>query len=242
MGGARVQGLLARRVADLSIPGQALARTQPRFCSHPAVPSPRLCPDIRTSPVGTRCMLAVRLLMPRPTRSQSSSPPLQVPAARSADALPQPCSVVFPFPASTCFAAADAPTRPFSHHPPLPCRYLLHGLLMLPLDLWASPDALDQLRVSKVQPTKRLDMSKLASASRVMLLNLVGLAFPFIWGIVHVSLSGNKLLRIDEHMPSHMERLGNVLTVIPCNEVRFYRCKAGGYDGGKGGCEGCVNQ
>jgi hypothetical protein len=73
-----------------------------------------------------------------------------------------------------------------------------------------------------VQPGKRVDESKLRNACWVMLLNLVGLAFPFMLGSIHLSLTTDKLLRIDETMPTHVERLGNLLSVILCNEVHFF--------------------
>ena len=94
---------------------------------------------------------------------------------------------------------------------------------MLPLDLWATPDAFERLGITKVQSDKRVDASKLSHACGVMLGNLVGLAFPFMFASVYFSLTTDKLLRIDTAMPSHVERLGNLLSVILCNEVRRRR-------------------
>lgn len=61
-------------------------------------------------------------------------------------------------------------------------RYVLHGLMMLPLDLWATPGALDTLRITKVQGDKRVDPAKLAAACSTMALNLIFLAFPYVAG------------------------------------------------------------
>ncbi|EOD17797.1 hypothetical protein EMIHUDRAFT_102488 [Emiliania huxleyi CCMP1516] len=84
--------------------------------------------------------------------------------------------------------------------------YWFHGLLMLPLDLYATPDALKQLMVSKVQPNKRVDPHKLPKAVLNMVGNLVFVAFPIVTGLVYASLKTDHFLRVDEGLPSHKER------------------------------------
>nr|UWM22968.1 Sphingoid base hydroxylase 4 [Emiliania huxleyi] len=100
--------------------------------------------------------------------------------------------------------------------------YWLHGLLMLPLDLYATPDALKQLMVSKVQPNKRVDPHKLPKAVLNMVGNLVFVAFPIVTGLVYASLKTDHFLRVDEGLPSHKERCLCLASVIIGNEILFF--------------------
>eukprot|EP00312_Isochrysidales_sp_CCMP1244_P036530 CAMPEP_0202764334 /NCGR_PEP_ID=MMETSP1388-20130828/25626_1 /ASSEMBLY_ACC=CAM_ASM_000864 /TAXON_ID=37098 /ORGANISM="Isochrysis sp, Strain CCMP1244" /LENGTH=367 /DNA_ID=CAMNT_0049432787 /DNA_START=11 /DNA_END=1114 /DNA_ORIENTATION=- len=100
--------------------------------------------------------------------------------------------------------------------------YWIHGLLMLPLDLYATPDALEKLMVVKVQSKKRVDPSKLPKAVLNMMGNLVFVAFPIVTGLVYGSLNSDHFLRVDETLPSHKERCLCLASVIIGNEILFF--------------------
>ena len=100
--------------------------------------------------------------------------------------------------------------------------YWVHGLLMLPLDLYATPDALKQLMVSKVQPDKRVSPDKLPRAVLNMMVNLVFVAFPIVTATVYGSIHTDRFLRVDETLPSHRERCMCLASVIIGNEILFF--------------------
>lgn len=100
--------------------------------------------------------------------------------------------------------------------------YWLHGLLMLPLDLYATPDALKQLMVSKVQPERRVNPNELPRAMLSMMGNLVFVAFPVVTAVVYLSIHTDRFLRVDETLPSHKERCLCLASVILGNETLFF--------------------
>jgi len=130
-----------------------------------------------------------------------------------------------PSTASPRLARAHARATAGSQHIP-PRRYWIHGLLMLPLDLYATPDALEKLMVVKVQSKKRVDPSKLPKAVLNMMGNLVFVAFPIVTGLVYGSLNSDHFLRVDETLPSHKERCLCLASVIIGNEVRSHPRRA----------------
>jgi len=100
--------------------------------------------------------------------------------------------------------------------------YVVHGLLLLPLDLYATPKALDTFMVTKVQGDKRLDPSKMINAALVMVANLLLVGFPYLLGLGWLSTNTNYALRIQSDLPTHRERLCHFVCTILMNEVFFF--------------------
>jgi len=98
--------------------------------------------------------------------------------------------------------------------------YLVNGLLLLPVDLWATPDAIAGL---KVQGTKRFDVGKLGRVVRVLSLNLVAVALPTFFLISHLTASRTvPLLTLTGALPTYRARFLNFVGGILTNELLFF--------------------
>jgi len=100
--------------------------------------------------------------------------------------------------------------------------YLVHGLLLLPFELW-SP-AIEFAEQYKIQPTSRIDMSKLFRVVFVSISQLVIVGMPFVVAVISVTVltGGTQGVRIEGPLPSYFERAWMLCAHLLVNEVLFY--------------------
>lgn len=99
--------------------------------------------------------------------------------------------------------------------------YMVHGLMMLPLDLWATSRSFDKLAIQKVQADKRVEHAKVPRVFWNIAGNLLFCALPIVYVTVYAMLHG-KGLRMDGTLPSHKERMWCLLWSVIGNEVLFF--------------------
>lgn len=98
--------------------------------------------------------------------------------------------------------------------------YIVHGLLLLPLDVWGAPSVLAR---SKLQPEKRIDVAKLPKVARVVLMNLlIVLPYMLCFTMCTKYSAGRRGIRIDGTLPSKREQLLHFGGLLAVNEVLFF--------------------
>ena len=100
--------------------------------------------------------------------------------------------------------------------------YLIHGLLLLPLELWAP--AVDAGAPYKIQPKKRIEAGIVGRVLRNALTDMCLLGMPYVVGITHVSVvsHGTKGVRCDAGLPPHSERAWMLIAHLLVNELLFF--------------------
>jgi len=100
--------------------------------------------------------------------------------------------------------------------------YLLHGFLLLPLELW-SP-AVAAAAPYKIQPQKRIDTSRIARVVTTSVVELCVFGLPYVLGLTTITIAsrGAKGVRIDGPLPSYSERAWMLLAHLLVNEVLFF--------------------
>lgn len=101
------------------------------------------------------------------------------------------------------------------------CTYIAHGVYLMSFSHGLNDNQREYMHIKKVQTTKHVSFSKIISSIPTMLMNLVCLAYPFMWVIIYYSLSTSNGLTFDE-LPTYTERLLSLISVILTNEVLFY--------------------
>eukprot|EP00966_Prymnesium_polylepis_P077056 1785097-Prymnesium_polylepis.1 len=100
--------------------------------------------------------------------------------------------------------------------------YIFYGLLLLPLELYSPATA--AAAPYKIQPAKRVDVSRIGHVVAVSLADLVLLGLPYIFAITHVSVMtrGARGVRIEGGLPAYSERAWMLLAHLLVNEVLFF--------------------
>jgi len=100
----------------------------------------------------------------------------------------------------------------------------VHGLLLLPLELW-SP-AIATAAPYKIQPRRRVDGARIARAVAVSLADLLLIGLPYIFAITQVTVSsrGSRGARVEGGLPPYSERAWMLLAHLLVNEVLFFYC------------------
>ena len=100
--------------------------------------------------------------------------------------------------------------------------YLVHGFLLLPLELWAP--AVDAGARFKLQPRARVEAPRIARTvcSSLCLLTLVGLPFVVATVGITVATRGDHGVRIGGPLPAYSECAWMLVAHLLLNEVLFY--------------------
>ena len=100
--------------------------------------------------------------------------------------------------------------------------YVIHGLLLLPLELW-SP-ATEAAAAYKLQPGKRIDRSRILNVVLVCLTDLFLLGLPYMGAIIQLSVStrGRLGVRVHGGLPPYSERAWMLIAHLLVNEFLFF--------------------
>jgi len=100
--------------------------------------------------------------------------------------------------------------------------YLVHGLLLLPLEVWQP--AVAAATPYKIQPRRRVEPEKILRAVAVAVTDLVVIALPYIFAITHVSVSsrGARGVRVEGGLPPYSELAWMLLAHLLVNEILFF--------------------
>jgi methylsterol monooxygenase len=98
--------------------------------------------------------------------------------------------------------------------------YIVHGLLLLPLDLYRTPSVLADY---KIQRDKSLDANRLPRVAQQVAANLLW-ALPYILVLVNVSKRshGAHGIVLDGPLPSKAQQVWQFVGLLACDEVLFY--------------------
>lgn len=98
--------------------------------------------------------------------------------------------------------------------------YVVHGVLLLALDLWAAPAELAEL---KLQKDKRLDTAKLPKIARVCALNLL-LVLPYmlLFSAISRISAGRYGIQFGSPFPSKKAQLAQFVLLLLVDEVLFF--------------------
>jgi sterol desaturase/sphingolipid hydroxylase (fatty acid hydroxylase superfamily) len=100
--------------------------------------------------------------------------------------------------------------------------YLVHGLLLLPLELWGP--AINAAAPYKIQGQKRVDTSKILHCVLVSLADLFLLGLPYIFALTSqcVISNGRAGVRILGALPPYTERAWMLVAHLLVNEILFF--------------------
>ena len=100
--------------------------------------------------------------------------------------------------------------------------YLVHGALLLPLELW-SP-AINAAAPYKLQPQKRIDTSRIARVVGVSIFELTTLGLPYVLALTHITVAsrGTKGVIALAPLPPYSERAWMLVAHLLVNEVLFF--------------------
>jgi len=100
--------------------------------------------------------------------------------------------------------------------------YLLHGLLLLPLEVW-SP-AIEAATPYKIQPTKRIDVTRIPRMLCEELAHFVFIGGAYVLALAHVMVvsNGTRGVRFEGPLPSFSERIWMMFALLVLNEFLFY--------------------
>ena len=100
--------------------------------------------------------------------------------------------------------------------------YLVHGFLLLPLELSAS--AQDATNAYKIQPKRFVDTSKILKVLVVSLTDLFLIGLPYVCAIVSwtVKSRGTKGVRVEGDLPPYTERAWMLIAHLLVNELLFF--------------------
>jgi len=93
--------------------------------------------------------------------------------------------------------------------------YLVHGLLLLPLEIW-SP-AIKAAAPYKIQPQKRVDVAKLVPTIAISVIKLVLIGMPYIMWLSYIEAAV-----VEAPLPLYKERALMLLAHLVVNEVAFF--------------------
>ena len=100
--------------------------------------------------------------------------------------------------------------------------YLLHGALLLPLELWSPAVAAGT--PYKLQPQRRVDAGRIPRVVAVSVLELCLVGLPYVLALAHLSVAsrGERGVRLEGALPSYAERAWMLLAHLLVNEVLFF--------------------
>ena len=100
--------------------------------------------------------------------------------------------------------------------------YLVHGLLLLPLELWAP--ARRAAASCKLQPARRVDPARILPTVCGSVGKLVAVGLPYVLALVGVTVAtrGARGVRFDGPLPPHAERAWMLVAHLLVNEVLFF--------------------
>ena len=100
--------------------------------------------------------------------------------------------------------------------------YVGHGLLMLPLEVWAP--AIEAGAPYKVQPNKRVDTAKILPTVCGSVFKLIVYGLPYVVAVIGVTVAtrGERGVRVDGPLPPYSERAWMLVAHLLVNEVLFF--------------------
>lgn len=100
--------------------------------------------------------------------------------------------------------------------------YIVHGLLLLPLELWEP--AMAAGRPFKIQPNKRIPRNRVLPAIAHAIAELITIGLPYIGCVCYITKSslGTRGVRFEGGLPRYTERASMLLLHLLVNEVLFF--------------------
>jgi len=100
--------------------------------------------------------------------------------------------------------------------------YLVHGLLLLPLEIWAP--AVEAAAPYKIQPKRQVPLHRVLPVVLHSLSHLLTIALPYLFAVSHLTVAsrGERGPRFEGSLPRYTERAAMLLLHLLVNEVLFF--------------------